>query len=59
MRCYFMRDGGIVGVEMLPPELSDQDAIARAHKLSSKRRAGLTTSRCGTGPVWSSGILAR
>jgi hypothetical protein len=37
MRCYFIRDGQVVGVAMLPSGLSDQDAIARAHKLSAKR----------------------
>jgi hypothetical protein len=36
MRCYFIRDGHVVGVAMLPG-LSDQDAIARAHKLSARR----------------------
>jgi hypothetical protein len=38
MRCYFIRNGHIVGVGMLPPGFSDQDAIARAHKLSAKRK---------------------
>ena len=38
MRCYFIRNHHVVGVEMLPPGLSDQDAIAMAHKLSAKRR---------------------
>jgi hypothetical protein len=38
MRCYFIRNGQVVGVGMLPPGLSDQDAIARAHKLSAKRK---------------------
>lgn len=38
MRCYFLRGGHVVGVEMLPPALSEQDAIARAHMLSSKRK---------------------
>ena len=32
MRCFFVRDGRIAGVEMLTG-LSDQDAIAKAHKL--------------------------
>jgi hypothetical protein len=27
MLCYFLRDGHIAGVEMLPLGLSDQDAI--------------------------------
>jgi hypothetical protein len=38
MRCYFLRNGHIAGVEILPPELSDKDAIARAHALSAKRK---------------------
>jgi hypothetical protein len=37
MRCYFLRDGHIAGIEILPRGLSDEDAIARAHILSSKR----------------------
>jgi hypothetical protein len=37
MRCYFLCDGHIVGIEILPLGLSDEDAIARAHILSSKR----------------------
>jgi hypothetical protein len=38
MRCYFLWDGHIAGVEMLPLGLSDEDAIARAHTLSSNRK---------------------
>ena len=38
MRCYFLRAGRIAGVEILPLGLSDEDAIARAHTLSSKRK---------------------
>ncbi len=38
MRCYFLRDGHIAGVEILPPGLSDEDAIARAHTLSLKHK---------------------
>jgi hypothetical protein len=38
MRCYFLNDGHIAGVEMLPPGISDKDAIARAHVLSLKRK---------------------
>jgi hypothetical protein len=38
MRCYFLRNGRIAGVEILPPELSDEDAIARARTLFSKRK---------------------
>jgi hypothetical protein len=39
MRRYFIRDRRVVGVEMLPPGLAEQDAVARAaHTLASKRR---------------------
>jgi hypothetical protein len=38
MRCYFLRTGRIAGVEILPLGLSDEDTIARAHTLSSKRK---------------------
>ncbi len=41
MQCYFLRNGHLAGVEMLPPGLSDEDAIARAHTLSSKRKGPL------------------
>lgn len=34
----FIRNDHVVGVDMLPPGLSDQDAIAKAHKLSAKRK---------------------
>jgi hypothetical protein len=39
MRCYFLNDGRIVGVEMLPPGLSDKNAIARAHMLALERKS--------------------
>jgi hypothetical protein len=38
MRCFFLRQGYVVDVEMLPG-LSDLDAIAKAHSLFSKRKA--------------------
>jgi hypothetical protein len=38
MRCYFIRDGHVVGIAMLPLGISDQDSIARAHQLSAKRK---------------------
>jgi hypothetical protein len=38
MRCQFVRGCQVVGVGMLPTGLSDQDAIAMAHKLSAKRK---------------------
>ena len=41
MQCYFLRNGHLAGVEMLPPGLSDEDAITRAHTLSSKRKGPL------------------
>ena len=34
MQCYFLRNGHLAGVEMLPPGFSDEDAIMRAHILS-------------------------
>jgi hypothetical protein len=52
MKCYFMRGGNIVGVEMLPPELSEQDVIARARTLSSKRKGPIDGLE-----VWDSGRL--
>jgi hypothetical protein len=41
MPCYFLRDGHVAGVEMLPLGLSDNDAIARAQTLYLKRRGPL------------------
>ena len=35
MPCYFLRDGHVAGVEMMPFELSDEGAIAVAHVLLS------------------------
>jgi hypothetical protein len=37
MRCYFLRDNRIEGVEILPAGLSDEEAIARAQAASAKR----------------------
>jgi hypothetical protein len=37
MRCYFMQDGHIVGVEALPG-LSDAEAIDRGRELFQERR---------------------
>ena len=50
MRCYFLRNEHLAGVEMLPPGFSDGDAIARAHILSSKRKGPLDGFE-----VWDSG----
>jgi hypothetical protein len=41
MQCYFLGNGHLAGVEMLPPSFSDEDAIARALILSSKRKRPL------------------
>ena len=41
MPCYFLRDGHIAGVEIMPFGLSDDGAIARARILSSKRKGPL------------------
>jgi hypothetical protein len=37
--CYFLRDGHIAGVRMLPSGLPDEDEIAKAHLLFSERKA--------------------
>ncbi len=37
MRCYFMQDGHIAAVELLPEGLSDQDATERAKALFRER----------------------
>jgi hypothetical protein len=41
MQCYFLRDGHLAGIEVMPLGLSDKDAIARARILSSKRKGPL------------------
>ena len=38
MRCYFLRGCRVVGIAMLPLGLSEEETIARAHRLSAKRR---------------------
>jgi hypothetical protein len=50
MRCYFLRDGHIAGVEMLPLG-SDEDPIARAHTLSLKRKGPFDGFEVGTRPA--------
>ena len=37
--CYFVRDGCIAGVEMLPSSLPNEVAIAKAHLLFSERKS--------------------
>ena len=57
MRCYFMRGGRIAGVEILPLGISDDDEIARAHTLASKRKGpfdGLEVWDAAR--FWSSGV---
>jgi hypothetical protein len=38
MRCYFLHGSQLAGVDMLPPGLSDLDALARSETQSLKRR---------------------
>jgi len=38
MRCYFLRDRRVAGVEELPSGLSDEEAVAKAHAMSAKRK---------------------
>ena len=38
MRCYFLRDGRLAGVEVMPAQLSDEEAIATANVLLAKRK---------------------
>jgi hypothetical protein len=59
MQCYFLRNGHLAGVEMLPPSFSDEDAIARALILSSKRKGPLDGLEVWDGGPRSSGILIR
>ena len=57
MRCHFIRDGNVVGVAMLPPGSSRTNSELRGHTSSPQSDgAGLTASRSGTVPVWSSSI---
>ena len=50
MRCYFLRDGHIAGVEVLQPGISDEEAIARARTLAAKRKGPLDSLE-----VWEGG----
>jgi hypothetical protein len=38
MRCYFLRDGRLAGVEVMSAGLSDEEAIATANVLLAKRK---------------------
>jgi hypothetical protein len=38
MRCYFLNAGRVEGVEVMPAELSDDEAIERAKALLAKRK---------------------
>jgi hypothetical protein len=42
MQCYLLRDERLAGVEILPLGLSDEDAIAKAHRRSAKRKGPFT-----------------
>jgi hypothetical protein len=59
MRCYFLRDNRIAGVEILPLGLSDEDAIARAHTVSSKRKGPIEAFEVWDRARSSSGITCR
>ena len=50
MRCYFLHDRHIVGVAMLPPGLSERDAIARARTLTLKRMHPIDALEVWDGP---------
>ena len=50
MRCYFLRAGRIAGVEVIPEGLSDEEAIARAHVLSAKRKGPFDNFEVWEGP---------
>jgi hypothetical protein len=52
--CYFLRDGHIAGVRMLPSGLPDEDEIAKAHLLFSERKARFDALRFGIAAVWCS-----
>jgi hypothetical protein len=56
MRCYFIRDGHVVGVAMLPPDSRTKTQLRGHARCLQSAGAGLTASRCGKVPVWSSGI---
>ena len=59
MHCYFLCDGHLAGVEMLPPGFSEGDAIARATFCPPDARARMTASSFGIADVRSLGILTR
>jgi hypothetical protein len=59
MRCYFLRAGRIAGVEILPLGLSDEDAVARAHALASKRKGPFDGLEVWDGARSSSGAPRR
>ena len=50
MWCYFFHGWHIAGVEVLPPGLSDEDAVARAQILSSKRKGPFDGYELWDGP---------
>ena len=46
----FLRAGRIAGVEVIPEGLSDEEAIARAHVLSAKRKGPFDSFEVWEGP---------
>jgi hypothetical protein len=44
MRCYFVRDGHIAGVEVLPPGISVEDAMTSDGRLAKSQSAKLMAS---------------
>jgi hypothetical protein len=55
MRCFFLRQGYVVDVEMLPG-LSELDAIAKAHSLFQSAKPNSTALKFGIVSAWSSAI---
>jgi hypothetical protein len=52
VRCYFLHNRRIAGVEILPAGVSDEEAIARAQALAAKRKGPLDSFE-----VWEGGRL--
>ena len=61
MRCYFIRNDHVVGVDMLPylPDSRTKTQSLRHTSYLQSVRGRLTASRCGTVPDWSSSIRPR
>ena len=39
MRCFFMKGGHIVDVELLPPDITDEEALEMGRHLFAERQA--------------------